>query len=58
MDNLKEYIYQLLTLKHAIPMIAFVLALASTLAYVKSQEWNDVILMAGITLIAFSWAFP
>ncbi len=58
MEKLKEFITNLLSFERLIPSIAFVLAFLTTIAYIRVREYDDAILLLGITLIAYSWASP
>ncbi len=58
MEKLKEIINSILSFERAIPMVAFILALLTTIAYLRVKSWDDFILLLGITLIAYSWAYP
>jgi len=58
MEKIKEIINSILSFERAIPMVAFILALLTTIAYIRVREWDDVILLLGITLVAYSWAYP
>ena len=58
MEKLKQFISNLLTFERVIPMVAFILAFLTTIAYIRIKEYDDVILLLGITLICYSWAWP
>lgn len=58
MEKLKELINNILSFERAIPAVAFLLALLTTIAYIRVKEYDDAILLFGITLVAYSWAFP
>jgi hypothetical protein len=58
MEKLKQFITNLLSFERLIPSIAFILAFLTTVAYIRAREYDDAILLLGITLIAFSWASP
>jgi hypothetical protein len=58
MEKLKQFIDSLLSLERVFPIIIFTLTLLTLIAYIRVREWDDCILLAGIMLVAYSWAFP
>lgn len=58
MEKLKSFIDSLLSFERAFPIVIFLLTFLTLLAYIRVREWDDVILLTGIMLIAYSWAWP
>jgi hypothetical protein len=58
MEKLKQFIDSLLSLERVFPIIIFTLTFLTLIAYIRVREWDDCILLAGIMLVAYSWAFP
>ena len=58
MEKLKQFIDSLISLERIFPIIIFTLTIFTLIAYIRAREWDDVILLAGIMLVAYSWAFP
>ena len=58
MEKLKQFIDSLISLERIFPIIIFTLTFLTLIAYIRVREWDDVILLAGIMLVAYSWAFP
>jgi hypothetical protein len=58
MDKIKQFIDSLLSFERVFPIVIFVLTFLTLIAYIRVKEWDDVILLTGILLVAYSWAFP
>jgi len=55
MEKLKQFIDSLISLERIFPIIIFTLTFFTLIAYIRVREWDDVILLTGIMLVAYSW---
>ncbi len=58
MDKIKQFLDSLLSFERVFPIAICILTLLTLIAYIRVKEWDDVILLTGIFLVAYSWAFP
>jgi len=55
MEKLKQFIDSLISLERIFPIIIFTLTFFTLIAYIRLKSWDDVILLTGIMLVAYSW---
>jgi len=55
MEKLKQFIDGLISFERIFPIIIFTLTFFTLIAYIRLKRWDDVILLTGIMLVAYSW---